>query len=87
MSTRQRDLLKLLPLEQQAVLGLPPAMLDTHGRMPQEYFNTSPAGLDAEHQAAVHAYEGARQRPAYCIAALDLWPYVEKAMDETEAKR
>ena len=55
--------------------------------MPQEYFNTSPAGLDAEHQAAVHAYEGARQRPAYCSAALDLWPYVEKAMDETEAKR
>lgn len=84
LDQRQRDLLHLLPIPQQQQLGIPVAQLDTGGRMPQEYFETSPNGLQAEHNAAVQIYEGLRQRPAYCIASLDLWPHVEAAMKETE---
>lgn len=84
LTQRQRDLLKLMPMDRQAAMGLRPEMLDTGGRPPFEYFGATPAGLDAEHNAAIAAYEGERQRLAYCIAALDLWPHVEKLMKEME---
>lgn len=86
LSDRQRDLLKLMPPQNQAAMGLVPENLDTGGRVPPEYFETTPAGLQAEHNAAVQTYDGLRQRPAHCIASLDLWPHVEKAIREMEGK-
>ena len=66
-------------------MGLVPEMLNTGGLPPHEHFKTTPHGLQSEHNAAVQAYEGARQRLAYCIASLDLWPHVAKAMKEVES--
>jgi len=86
LDDRSRELLRLLPPQQQAAMGLIPEMLNTGGLPPHEHFETTPQGLQAEHNAAVQAYEGARQRLAYCVASLDLWPHVEKAMKEAEPK-
>jgi len=85
LNDRQREMLKLLPPQTQMQMGIPIEPLDTGGVPPHEHFGTTPAGLKAEHDSAMQAYDGARQRLAYCIASLDLWPHVEKAMKEVES--
>lgn len=82
---RTRELLQLFQPQEQAQMGIPVKMLELSGALPWEHFNTTPAGLEAERQAALQTIEGARQRPAHCIASLDLWPHVEKAMKEVES--
>lgn len=85
LTDRQRELVRLLPPDQQAQLGLvPPMPLDTGGRLPMEHFRTTANGLQSEVQAAATQLDGARQRLAHCLASLDLWPHVERKMKEIE---
>ena len=73
-------MLEFLPPEGRANLGLQSIPIPANGPAPHERFGISPDGFNAALNAAAMKYDAERQREAYCIESLDLWPHVEKAL-------